>query len=263
MRADSEGSQRVGPVDGGKGVPALASEGEDGGVFEPGVVLEEVLRTNQAAYESLADYYDSTGAARARRAAWLAPLFAGVDTYDPPITLLDVGAADGHLSAALSRQGYRVTALDFAVGMAGKIRQNAPEIEVICDEFISHPFHAERFDIVVLVAFVHLFPSPWDRIVLEKAASLLTARGVLFVSTTLEAGSAGYQPKNVLGVGPLRYRNRYTRESFLELISSAGLRIHSVHSAPDPTIPSKMWIDCVCSSQPLVNGEVLDLLQTT
>lgn len=223
--------------------------------------LELALSVNRIAYESLAEVYESTGAERASRAIWLLPLFKHVDDFDPPVSLLDVGAADGHLARSLAERGYRVSAIDFAPSMAAAIGRNAPGVTVICDEFLAHSFEGASFDIVLLVAFVHLFPPPWDHIVLRKAASLLSSRGVCFVSTTVESGVSGFQAKSGMGHQPNRYRNRYTSESFSALIESAGLAIRTLEYVRDPVDPSKVWMDCICVPDSHAPDNVLDLIQ--
>jgi hypothetical protein len=174
--------------------------------------------------------------------------FAGSITTILPFAcwMLDVGSADGYLPGSLAARGYQVTASDFAPGMADASRRNAPDVTVLCDEFLSHDFGEQRFDIVLLIAFVHLFPPPFDALVIRKVGALLSTRGVGFASTTLDdPPSGGYARKNAGREQLIRYRGHYSVQSFNDVIERAGLKAYSVETVTDWMYPGKTWIDCI------------------
>lgn len=222
--------------------------------------LSSVLAINLAAYDILAQHYERSGAERAERSAWLRPLVARAARFDRPITLLDVGTADGHLAGDLTNRGFDVTGIDFSPAMTRSARKNAPRAEIIEDEFIRHDFRDQKFDLVLMVAFAHLFPAPWDRLVLEKAANLLTDRGLCLISTTLDSQSPGYRHKETRQGRVLRYRNSYTVESLQELVVSAGLEIRALAVVGDPMEKGKSWIDAICAKPALASDEILNLV---
>ena len=208
--------------------------------------LRDVLDANLKAYSAVAHLYDATGAERAQALAWLDPLLRNANEFDPPISALDVGAGDGHFDGLLAKRGFVVTALDFCPEMADLIRVNAPSCRVVESEFLSFEFGNVRFDLVLLVAFVHLFPEPWDSWVIKKALSLLTARGLAFASTTVERDQdPGFRVKHPRVRDSLRYRNAYDIAKFAALIEGSGGRIVSLETAEDVRRPEKMWIDCI------------------
>jgi len=80
----------------------------------------------------------------------------------PPARVLDAGAGTGFLSLLLSRQGYRVTALDLAPGMLAQLRAKAQRrglsVELVEANAADPP--RDRYDAVVERHLLWTLPDP-------------------------------------------------------------------------------------------------------
>lgn len=201
--------------------------------------LDEVLGQNRDTYTGLTSMYEDTGKARLEEAKrWLLPLFAVMSNRDV-VDVLELGPADGYLTGYLCDLGYQVTAIDFAESMCESTRRHAPNATVIEAEFLGYEF-SSGYDAIMVSAFAHLFPHPWDLAVLEKTRDLLSPGGVAYLATTLHPlFLAGYVEK---GAGqPFRYRTKHTSASFESLIHLAGLSVIDAYVTADRISLEKTW----------------------
>jgi SAM-dependent methyltransferase len=202
--------------------------------------LSEALRRNRATYDRLSSAYESTGHARLRQAhRWLKPVLRHLKSATAPLSVLELGSADGFLAGYLSDLGHDVTALEYSREMAAATRRQAPGANILEQEFLSCDL-GQQFDVILCSAFVHLLPQPWDTVALAKVSSLLKPKGLAYLATTLHSTtSAGYEEK---GSGLRRYRMRHTQESFESLIAAAGMSTTRFYVAADRLSPSsKLW----------------------
>lgn len=210
--------------------------------------LNHALDTNRQAYDSLASFYARTGGSRAKKMhRWLKPLYENLEKrFKKPISLLELGPGDGSLAAALDKRGYRVTAIEFSSRMCEHVRKNASTIDLIEEEFFRFKFGKRRFHCIVGVAFVHLFPSPWDLSVLQKIKGLLKDGGIAYLATTIhEFADEGYSPKSEPKGQPIRYRRRYKREHFERLLVQAGFEIIESYVNEDGSVGGKRWMNFI------------------
>lgn len=210
--------------------------------------LEHALRTNQVAYDTLASFYAKTGRPRAERMQeWLEPVYAELASRSTEsASVLELGPGDGSLAQMLGENGYQVTAIDFSPRMCETVKRTAPEVKLIEGEFLQEDFGEQRFDAIVAVAFVHLFPSPWDGAVVRKLRSLLGDQGIAYLATTLhQIPEEGYSPKSEPPGQPIRYRKRYKREQFERLLIKSGLRIIEAYDNEDGFVRGKVWMNWI------------------
>lgn len=214
------------------------------------VQLVEVLKRNHATYQALDKAYESTGADRVEQAKrWLSPLLRMIDR-STQVRLLELGPADGYLTGYLCELGFDVTAIDFAESMCAATRRHAPRARVIHDEFLAHRF-TSSYDVVLVSAFAHMFPAPWDKAVLAKTRELMTDDGLAYLATTLHSEySAGYLLKRVNDLAPVRFRVRHTVASFDSLIGSTGLNVGNHYATRDRLSPEKTWGNWIVTRSP-------------
>jgi SAM-dependent methyltransferase len=201
--------------------------------------LAEVLNQNRATYATLPGAYEKTGPARLLQAKrWLKPFFGSMSEHKVK-NVLELGPADGYLTGYLCDLGYDVTAIDFTATMCAATRRHAKKAQVIEAEFLEYQFPSQ-YDAIVVSAFAHLFPHPWDLRVIKKTHDLLTGNGIAYLATTLHPlFCAGYIEKDA--TKRLRYRTHHTVASFESLIDVAELSILDAYVTGDRLASEKTW----------------------
>jgi SAM-dependent methyltransferase len=201
--------------------------------------LDEVLRLNRITYDELAELYEKSGAERLIQAQrWLRPVLHSLRQAPRPLTVLELGSADGFLTGYISSLGHEVTAVEFADSMAAMTLRHAPQIQLVQEDFLTCGLSA-GFDVIICSAFVHLFPAPWDRKVLEKVCDLMAPSGLAYLATTVHSRhTSGYELKDC-GLG--RYRTRFTVPTFSAVVQQAGLTTRTFYTTRDRLAPEKTW----------------------
>lgn len=210
--------------------------------------LEKVQRINRSAYSSFASQYHDTGAERLRHAKWLDPLRRVVGQFPYKPSVLEVGCAEGAIANYLASMGCDVTAIDFSCDMISLAKQRFPSVDFLCADFIKWMTEGRRYDIVMMLSFLHVLPPPWDRVALKKAADLTAENGLVYLSTTLHTSheSKGLAIKVMGNVRRLRYRNYYTKSTLWALINSCGLEVVFYSISEDWRQNGKSWVDVFC-----------------
>lgn len=209
--------------------------------------LNIALRLNQTAYNGLAVNYETTGALRLVQAyRWLRPVLRHMNGQGSEQSILELGSADGYLTGYLTRQGYNVTAIEYATEMAAATRRNAPLATLLEQDFTCCDLDS-RFDVVLGSAFVHLFPPPWDLFVLKRIRAFLAPDGVAYLATTIhDTFRTGLEAKQHTNDIP-RYRSRYTMAAFNAQLRDAGFTTVSFYATRDHYCPEKSWGNWIVS----------------
>jgi SAM-dependent methyltransferase len=223
-------------------------------------LISMILETNRAAYTELVDSYRATARARAEDAPMLLePVLAAARTKGGRVaSVLELGCADGVFTSWLARQGLMVTAIEYSPRMRCAARHQLRTDRVPLDrvKMIGREFHNggeplpalrnKVFDVVIAMAFVHLFPTPVDLEVLRQIGRHLAPGGVAFLTTTAEEEDQhGFDSKESPHGSRIRYRSRYTEARFMDLVNAAGLEIQDKQHQLDPRIEGKTWLDLI------------------
>ncbi|RPF21277.1 class I SAM-dependent methyltransferase [Myceligenerans xiligouense] len=206
------------------------------------------------------DSYRATAHARAVDApVLLDPVLATARAKGGPVaSVLELGCADGVFTSWLAREGLTVTAVEYSARMRcatrHRLRSDAAPLERV--KMIGHEFHnggeplpplrGRVFDVVIAMAFVHLFPAGTDLKVLQQIGRHLAPGGVAFLTTTVEEEDRrGFEFKDGPHGSRVRYRSRYTATSFIELVNAAGLEVRDKQYQVDPRVEGKTWLDVI------------------
>jgi SAM-dependent methyltransferase len=163
------------------------------------------------------------------------------------LNILELGPGPGYIAKRLIDYGHKVTAIEFSPKMAKIAQKTALKARVVIDDFLNHDFKNEKFDAVIGIAFIHLFPKEDAKKILAKIAKLLNKDGTLILSTTVHSRlSEGYEIKSNFNTGVKRFRRRYTKSAFKELITSSGFYITDtfVNGDSEGNV-GKTWFTCV------------------
>jgi SAM-dependent methyltransferase len=236
--------------------------------------LDTILETNRAAYSDLVDSYRATADARADDAPMLLEpvLAAARERGSRAASVLELGCADGVFTSWLAREGLAVTAVEYSPRMRCATRHRLRSDRAPLDRvrLVRHEFHnggepvpglrGNVYDVVVAMAFVHLFPERIDLEVIRQIRRHLAPGGVAFLTTTVEEkDGGGFDVKDGPHGSRVRYRSRYTEETFIELVGAAGLDVLDKRCLVDPRIDGKTWLDLIVGhpeNAPLLKASV-------
>jgi SAM-dependent methyltransferase len=132
-------------------------------------------------------------------------------------TVLDVGSGMGRVSAALTRRGHRVVAVEPDPALVAQSRRTYPEVDVLHSDVLGldDALLGERpgaFDLVVVVGNVMVFlAEDTERQVLSLLRARLAPGGRLLVGFHLRGAPA--------------HARSYPAEEFVADVEAAGLRV--------------------------------------
>lgn len=154
-----------------------------------------------------------------------------------PGRALDLACGEGRNALWLARQGWRVTAVDFADVALDKGRRRAAndglELDWVAADLAEYVPEAGGFDLV-LIAYLHLLPHDFET-VLRRAAGALAPGGTLFV-----VGHDATNPAEGVG-GPQDPYILYTPEKLTAPLTALRIELaqrvtRPVNGAPRPAI---------------------------
>ncbi len=157
--------------------------------------------------------------------------------------LLELGPGSGYISKLFCERGHMVTAIEFSKEMAKVAAHTAPSAKIIEAEFLSYDFNKQKFDVLLAIAFIHLFPEKDSRALVKKAHRLLKANGMAIFSTTLHDNtSENFAQKHNFSSTPMRFRRQFDKNTFLNMFSPTDWGIIDYFTNPDSEkIHGKTW----------------------
>jgi len=98
-------------------------------------------------------------------------------------------------------------------------------IHVCNKDFILDP-PAQVYNVIIAMAFIHLYPKAHTEYILNLIFSKLSTPGIAYISTTIAEGSTeGLKPKNTdPDREEIRYRSEFTQDEFKHYIESSKFR---------------------------------------
>lgn len=111
-------------------------------------------------------------------------------------TVLDVAAGTGRIAADLAERGLEVIAFDLTTSMLRQAQARAEAADLTRLRCVGGngrmlPFEDGRFDAVISIRFLHLFPPAFYRPFVEEMWRVLRPGGVLLVQFESALGGAG------------------------------------------------------------------------
>lgn len=152
--------------------------------------------------------------------------------------LLDVGCADGHMSARFAQLGWHVTGIEPDLEDARKARERGITVlAMTLEEALGQV--QDRFATIVLADVLEHCADPWQQLARIVALCDPQARLVISVPnvahivprTQLLMGRFEYEDRGIMDRTHLRF---FTRRTALEMVSRAGLFCESLHVTPTP-----------------------------
>ena len=164
------------------------------------------------------------------------------------IEVLEIGPGHGRNVKIFKQYNneFKITVLEIAENMCDIIRKNNPDIKIINDNILDYDFKNKQFDIIQMIAVIHLFSIEDAKIVLNKVRGALKDNGYLIIGTTInESDVEGYYEKEDYNIKVKRYRHKYTKESYEKLLNECGFKIDNSYFVNEKD-RNKLWYDAVC-----------------
>jgi SAM-dependent methyltransferase/DNA-binding XRE family transcriptional regulator len=169
--------------------------------------------------------------------------------------ILELGCGTGNLLEEfkkLDENRYDLYAFDYSKEMIKYAREKCPNASIvnknvltIGNDINSLPFEEkDKFDIIIMVALIHLFPRKDAEKLLKNIKGLLNPNGLIYIDTTLEmvfrdgliTDKQGYK------IALPRLRTYWTEESFEKFLDSCGFEIIKDYSDNNKSNRGKIWL---------------------
>jgi ubiquinone/menaquinone biosynthesis C-methylase UbiE len=159
-------------------------------------------------------------------------------------SVLDVGCGTGLATELLINKGFLVTSIDISSKMIEHTKKRNPKAKTIVGDFSNYNF-SEKFDSIVALAFIHLFPKNMAEKVISKMYKLIKPGGFLYIGTTKSSKSTeGWELKHDSFFPDSlekRFRKHWTQEELKTALTNAGFEFKKVYLIDDPR--QKVWMD--------------------
>ena len=165
-------------------------------------------------------------------------------------SVLELGAASGHVTRVLISNGNRVTAVESDGASSQSLSEVATEVLIRDLDWLSlsEDLRGRTFDVIVASDVLEHTKRP--ELVLAQLHSLLAPNGFVIVSLphiahgdvrlALLSGQFPYSDRGLLDKTHLRF---FTRSTILELFSSAGFKVDELYGTTAPLGTTELGVD--------------------
>ena len=136
--------------------------------------------------------------------------------------ILDVGCGTGLdlFVLMVNNRQFDLNGMDASPEMIKYAEENVSLGKFTVGDFTNAEPPEEKYDAIILDAFIHLFPSNLVRQILEKVKDFLVPNGIIFVCTTVHnVPYEGFVIKSDYTGEHKRFRKQYTREEFKDILN--------------------------------------------
>lgn len=148
-------------------------------------------------------------------------------TITSSTNVLEIGPGSGRNLGILREYTSNLKAIELSENMSKLIKEKYPTIEIINKNIMDCILPNESQDVILMSAVIHNFPIEDAIKTLKLVGKWLTKDGYLIVSTTVhDTDEEGLLEKSDYRGNISRYRHRYTKESFKNLVETSGYDIY-------------------------------------
>lgn len=204
------------------------------------------IDANRRAYNLLANEYDS----REHEIGddfWL-KIYDELKLKDKTYyKVLEIGPGNGRNIGVMKRynSNFDITAIELSENLCGILRKNYNAITIINQNILEVESQSEKYDLIVAIALIHLFPAEDAKKVLKIIRNMLKDDGYLLIGTTInKEETEGYYEKEDYNIKVKRFRHKYTKESFEQLLTECGFKVFKPYIITEKE-RAKTWYDIV------------------
>ena len=230
---------------------------------------ENYINTNKKCYNAFADDYQAryNAGEMAKQLVRIInkALKEKVRKYD--YRILELGCGTGNILEGFkilqekfhNKYKYNLYAIDFSKKMIAYAKDKYQDANIVnknaltlSDNILSLPFKKkEKFDIIIMVAFIHLFPRKDAEKLLNNIKGLLNPNGLIYIDTTKASefkdgeitekqGKIIDEQGNIISMP--RLRTYWTEESFEKFLDNCGFEIIKDYSDNHESNRGKIWL---------------------
>lgn len=161
--------------------------------------------------------------------------------------ILEIGPGNGRNIGILQRynEKFNITTIELSEKLCEIIKKKYPKVHVINDNILDFKQQGKKFDFIIAIALIHLFPYEDAKKVMKLIKNILIDDGHLLIGTTMnKEESEGYYEKEDYSGKIKRFRHKYTKESFEKLLKESGFKIVKPYIIEEKD-REKTWYDIV------------------
>lgn len=207
--------------------------------------MKEYVKVNKKAYDLLAHEYNERD--YEVKADFWYKIYDELSLKDKNISVLEIGPGHGRNIDIFKSYNskFNITALELSDKMCEIIKNKHSDIKIINQDILGYDFECEKYDIIQMIAVIHLFTIEDAKLVLRKIRNLLNDDGYLIIGTTInDVDMEGFYEKEDYNTKVKRFRHKYTKESYEELLLSCGFEIYKSYFVSEKD-RNKTWYDAV------------------
>ena len=175
--------------------------------------------------------------------------------------ILELGCGTGNIFAGFmelpDKEKYQLYGIDFSENMIkyAKDKHTTANIEnqnvLSIKDISSLPFASkDKFDIIIMVALIHLFPREDAKKILNNIKKILNTNGLIYIDTTEESNFIDGEitdkkitdrEGNVLRTVK-RLRTEWTEKKFEDFLDECGFDIEFIHNKNHEDDRGKIWL---------------------
>lgn len=205
----------------------------------------DYIEINKNAYNQLAKEYDEREHEIGKE-FWF-NIYNKIGLKDTNLKVLEIGPGNGRNIKLLKElnENLDITTIELSEKLCDIVKKNNPNVTVINEDIMKSKLNDKEWDIIEAIAVIHLFPICDARKLLKKINKALKDDGFLIIGTTINDNEMeGFYEKEDYNIKIKRFRHKYTKKSFEELLKECGFEIYSPHIIEEKG-RNKLWYDVV------------------
>lgn len=207
--------------------------------------MKKYIRINQKVYDIVAEQYAKKDFLAKTNMLfyepWLEMIFSKFDLKIKH-TALDLGAGTGQILKILEDNNFDTIGIELSKSMASYIKEISPRSKIIEEDILAVSLNNDSFNLILGMAFIHLFDERDLIIVLNKVKKWMKRDGYFAICTTKhEKTEKGYFIKNEYKDSIIRYRKKWRQDELEKFIINNGFEIIDSFIMSEITTP-RVWI---------------------
>lgn len=201
---------------------------------------KEYIKINRNTYNELAKEYEDRFYSVSND-FYINTKFSGLN-FEKGKKILEIGPGRGDKLELFRDYGLDITAVELSDEMVKLCKKKVPEANIINKNILECNFDYQ-FDFIYMNAVIHNFPLVDAKKLLNLIRGWLKDDGIIICTTTVDDKDyEGYENKKDYKNKKVRFRHRYTKDTFDELFLNENYKIiDKKYKEESDDVRSKIW----------------------